>query len=218
MQNKKIIYIVGGFLFILIGGGLVFFFGRKTGLIKTPPKTVTDSVTMPKIDKITGTEGMFVSKGESVPMPLVPKSSEERVVVTDAVLTAKGSFDLAQKSALAWAPDAKLVFIKTLGTVMLDGRTSYWQIGFGSLKKKSGYEIVIKGGAIVSATEVPATAYGYDLPKNWYDSSDAISSIRTLPQFDAATLSQVNFFYDIDAQEWRYSIVSSIGASVIRVR
>jgi len=205
-------------LVLALGGGLLFWFSRKAGLIETPPKVVTDTIVIPKSEKITGAEGIYTRKNDAVAVPLSPKSSGEKVIVTDAVLTAKGSFAMAQKSALAWAPDAKLVFIKTLGTVMLDGKTSYWQLGFGSLKKKSGYEIVIKGDAIASTTEVATAVYGFDPPKNWYDSGDAISSLRTLPQFHDATVTQINFFYDKDAKWWVYSVLTSIGSDIMPVR
>lgn len=211
--NLKIILMI--LLVLAIGGGALYFFGKKVGIIETPPKVVTDSITIPHSDKITGTEGLFVSKSEGIPVPLVPSNGGEVVVVVDAILTAKGSFDLAHKSALSWAPDAKLVYIKTLGTIMLDGRTSYWQLGFGSLKKKSGYDIVIKGDVVASATEVPTTVYGFELPKNWYDSGDAIDSVRTLPRFRDVTVSQINFFYD---KGWLYSVVTSVGSSVIPVK
>lgn len=223
-KNKKIIIICVAVVLVLAG-----VFGRRLfpkfknvttvfEASKEKPKIITDEIIIPKIDKITGTEGVFVNKGEGVPVLLAPNSKGESIVVVDAVLTVKGSFNLAQKSALVWASDAKLVFIKTLGTVMLDGKSSYWQIGFGSLNKKSGYEIVIKGDTIVSSTEVSTISYGFDLPQNWYDSGDAIDSIRTLPQFREASVSQINFFYNNDAKWWSYSVITSVGSSIMSVK
>ena len=115
-------------------------------------------------------------------------------------------------------PDAKLVFIKSLGSVMLDGKSSYWQIGFGSKAKKGGYEVVVQGDRIVEAKEVSSSVYGYDEPLHFYDSNDAIDTIRTQPYYQDATLSQVNLYYNTDGKVWVYALATSKGVTSVPLK
>src|SRR3989338_6961807 len=70
-----------------------------------------------------------------------------------------------------WSSDAKLVFIKSLGAITLEGKSSQWQLAFSSKTKvKKGYEIIIQADQIVSKKEIDSTAVGADLSKNWKDS------------------------------------------------
>lgn len=147
-------------------------------------------------------------------VPLVPKDDSERVIIPNAIFTLKEAYGKSLDSAIGWASDARLAGIRSIGTVTLDGRSSLWQIGYGSNLKKSGYEILIDGNSIVSQREVAWMGtgdYGYNIPINWYDGVEAVKAINTLPQFKDATISGINLYFNEDSIKWGYSIISSIG-------
>ncbi len=202
---------------------IVFFVSRSLQSVsftraKNTPQVVTDTIVIPALKSITGSEGRLIEPTQGQPIPLVPQNGSEQVVVTDAVLTLRGAYDLAQSEVIKNAPDAQLVFVRSLGTITLDGRSSYWQAGFGSAKNKKGYVVVMKGHAIVSMEEIPSQNYGYPLPSNWYDSGDTIDAIRTMPQFAKATVSSFSFFYNEDGKRWGYALGTSEGTMAIPVR
>lgn len=191
---------------------------KKIG-IGGKPHTVIDSVSIPETERITGTEGKLMERNTTAyPVPLVPKNDRDRVVVVGAELTLKRGYERAVIEAKKWAIDAKLVFVQSLGSIDLDGRSSYWQIGFGSKNKKKGYEIIMQGNKIISQKEIESSAYGFDLPKNWYDSGNAVISLQTLPQFSDAMITGLNFFYNTDGKIWMYSVVTSLGAYTTPVK
>ncbi len=202
---------------------IVFFISRSLQSVsfthtKNAPRVITDNITVPVALSITGREGRMVESTQGQPVPLAPQEGSQTVIVTDAVLTVKGAYALALKETAKDAPDAKPVFVRSLGTVTLDGHSSYWQVGFGSAKNKKGYEALIQGEKIVSLKEIPSQSYGYALPKNWYDSGDAIDSIRTMPQFTDATVSSISFFYNEDGKRWGYALGTSKGTVSVPVR
>jgi len=216
MKSRRIILIALLALLVCSVGG--YFLLRQTGVIHRTPKVITDSVALPQTQKFTGGEGKFIEGSAGVPVALMPDDPGEEVIVVGAELAIKGAYEVALAEAKKWAPDAKLLFAQTLGTITLDGKTSYWQIGFASAQKRKGYEIIVQGSSAISAKEVVSAAEGFDLPKNWYDSNEALSSMRSLPQFSDATVSKISFFYDTEARSWMYSILTSVGASAMPVR
>ena len=146
---------------------ILYFFGikpsdlaKELGLQKEKPQVIEETLVIPDTQKITGVEGRMVSEG-SVQVPLVPKSEAEKVIVSKAVLTVKGSYDKAKSEAETWSKDAKLVFVKSLGGITLEGKSSQWQLAFSSATKSGkGYEIVIQTDQIVSKKEIDSKAIG----------------------------------------------------------
>lgn len=150
--------------------------------------------------------------------PLVPKSDGERVVVTKAVLTVKGAFDFSKTEAIQWSENAKLAYVKSLGAITLDGKSSEWQVIYISTdkdKKGRGYEIVVFGDQILSKKEIDASFVGADVAENIKDSDKAIVVLQELPQYSSATLSAINFYYNSDVKGWRYNLVTSSGAVTV---
>lgn len=224
-MNKKIIILI---VFILIVVGLVAAFmifpefGSKISRVVDlkPDKPIVienEQLVIPNTQKITGGEGSVVGQG-GVAVLLVPKSENEKVIVPKAILTVKDSYDLAKLEAEKWANDAVPVFIKSLGAVTLEGKSSEWQLAFSSaIKKGKGYEIIIQADQIVSKKEINSTATGANLPKNWIDSGEAVKKLQAMPQYGTVSISTINFFYNADAKEWRYGFSTSVGATSVRL-
>lgn len=225
-HKKRVITSLAVIVAIIVGGVMIYSF-KGTGRFKgfsgreTPvptPLVVEEQLIIPETKQISGTEGRIVTEG-AVDVPLVPTSEGEKVIVQKAVLTVKGSYDLANPEAVTWSGDAKLVFIKSLGAITLEGKSSQWQLAFSSKTKATkGYEIIIQGDKIVSKKEIDSTAVGADLPKNWYDSDGAIKSLQGSPQFASATISSIQFAYDLDSKGWLYALSTSRGVTSIVVR
>lgn len=223
--NKKTLYIAAGIIIALaiIAGVLYYFNLIPRSILKTAgikkPQVIEENLVIPDTQKITGGEGKTVDSGSGISVPLVPKDESEQIIVTKAVLTVKGTYDLARTDATTWSPDAKLAFIKSLGAITLGGKSSQWQAVFVSKTKTGmGYEIIIQADQIVSKKEIPSKATGADTPaKNWYDSDGAIKSLQTMPQFFDATVSSITFSYDTDSKKWIYALSTSRGATAMTV-
>ena len=221
MSKVKIILII---IIIAALGSVFYWLGSDKKIMVAPAdearkaRVIQEKLTIPDTTSFTGAEGRVVDQG-SVAVALVPKSDAEKVIVPGAELSVKGSYDFAQPEASKWSSDAKLVFIKSLGAVTLDGKSSQWQIAFSSKTKKSrGYEIIVQKNKIVSQKEIESAATGTDIPANWFDSGEAIKTIQDMPQYNNASISAINFFYNFDAKEWKYGISTSAGVTSIRVR
>lgn len=218
-KNKIIISLVA--IAVLAISGVIVWqkqsFFKHTVTFWEKPREINDTVAIPNTSKITTNDGrVFVSTGQKV--ALVPKTKGEEVIVSSAVLTIKSGFELANSEAKKWSLDAKLVYAKSLGTVDLNGKSSGWQYAFGSKQKKKGYEIIIERAGIVSQKEIEATSYGYDLPKNWYDSPDAIASIQSSAPFSNETLGSLLFFYSDNGKIWQYALATSFGNTILQVK
>lgn len=216
MQKNKIYYAVAGtfiLLFIIMG---IYFFGGFTFVKKTlhlgPQGTVVqENLVIPNTQKVNGVEGRFMVNG-NVQTPLMPKNESQQIVVEKAILTLKGCYNLAALEAQKWSADAKPVFIKSLGAVTLEGKSSQWQIIFSSASKpKKGYEIIVQADQIVSKKEIDSTAVGADFPNNLKDSVEAIKVLQELPQYSDATLSAISLYYNADGKIWRYTLSTSKG-------
>lgn len=196
--------------------GLVFFLSKKDGMIKEKKnvKIIEENLLAPDTKGILGNEGMILAESEYK----LPIKDSGEIIVSKAALAIRAAYDQALPEAGRWADDSSLVFIKSLGAVTPEGESSQWQIVFGSKKKKAGYEIIIQADMMVSEKEIESKNYGYGLPENWYDSGEAIASLSNLPQFSGATISAINFFYNNDAEEWRYAIATSFGNTSMRVK
>ncbi len=134
-KNKKNIYIVGGILFVLIAFVVLYFTGLipssvvKKFELKKGPQVIEENLVIPDTQKITGGEGKTIQNG-NVNVPLVPKDDSQKMIVAKAVLTVKGVYELVKPEAEKWSADAKLAFIKSLGAITLEGKSSQWQIVF----------------------------------------------------------------------------------------
>ena len=190
---------------------------KKAVTFYEKPHVVEETLVIPETKLVEMAAGRTPST-DRYAVPLVPETEGDKVVVPNAVLTLKGSYEVAKPKAGAWAPDAKLVFLSSQGAVTLEGKSSMWQVVFGSLSEKKGYEVIIQGDKIVSEKEIPTAEYGYNLPTNWYDANEAIGSIQSLPQFADATVSSINFFYNRDAKRWGYALGTSRGTTSMPVK
>jgi len=164
----------------------------------------------------------FAIEYGAYPVPLVPKDDSERVIVPNAILTLKEAYIKSQEVIIGWASDAKLAGIRSIGSITLDGRSSMWQIAYGSHFKKKGYEIIIHGDSMVSQKELLWMGgdnydYGYNIPANWYDSEGVIRALQELPQFSDATASSINLYYNTDGNIWRYFLSTSRGITSMSV-
>lgn len=208
-----------GFVLILLVGALAYWGTNKfsqTSPTPTPtgtPRVIEEELILPNTENITTTEGRSTETGRTE-VPLVPKEDGERVIAPQAILTTHGVYNLAHPTALSWASDATLVFIKSLGTVTLEGTSTQWQLVFAAKTKKAkGYEIIVWGKEIVSKKEVDASTEGADLPESWIDSPKSIQALQELPQFSNATVSSINLYYNTDARSWRYALATSEGTT-----
>lgn len=168
---------------------------------------IDDVVKLPNTVIVNSNEGEIVPRGE-YNIKLQPQSESEQALITKAKFTLKESYSLAVLEAVKWSDDQKLVFIKSIGAIGLDGRSSSWQLVFASEKKNKNYEIIILEDKIVSLKELNSAISGYDLPINWYDSYEAIVSLRTLPQFSTSTISALSFYYSIPEASWAYGLAN----------
>lgn len=222
MSQKSLIILLG--FFIAVSVLLVIFYiyfsdsvsvsqrsGGYVSVVPEKPKIIEEKLIIPKTQEISGGEGRAAGQGP-VAVALVPKTEDEKVVVAKAVLTVKGSYDLAVSQAKIWANDANLVFVKSLGAVTLEGKSSQWQIVFFSeIKPGKGYEIIIQGDQVVSRKEIESAARGAVLPNTWRDSGEIVASLQELPQFSDATVSSINLYYNVDGKIWRYVLSTSRG-------
>ncbi|HBB56993.1 TPA: hypothetical protein DEW47_03960 [Patescibacteria group bacterium] len=221
-QNRnKIIYLSLGSVFgvLFIFSAVYFLRDDKSDNLsfmadkKEKPKVIDEDLVIPDTQKVTLTEGRFGGEG-NVQTPLVPKNDGEKIIVTKAILTVKGSYDLAMPAAQEWSSDAKVAMVKSLGAVTLDGKSSQWQLVFSSvLKNGKGYEVIIQADQIVSKKEIDLSAVGVDLPINFRDSNEAIIGLQELPQYSDATISALTLYYNTDLKAWRYTLTTSRGVT-----
>lgn len=222
LTRRNILISVGAMIIAAFAVGAIFAIqrgsigGAAPSLDEKPRRIITDNIVLPDTKKIAIIDGRM-NGSEAFAMPFDPSASAQ-IDVPQARLTARGVYDRAVSDALSWEPDARLVFIKSLGTVTISGRATAWQIVFGSEKKKKTFEILFNSEKIASEKEIDGSSVGHEFPKEWYDSDEAIRSVQNLPQFQNATLTALNFFYNTDAKEWRYGLVTSAGNTSMRVK
>lgn len=229
MQQKNLIIILVVVIVIALSAlGVYIFFPDvfksltrpATEIKKEQPKVIEETLEIPQTEKITGAEGKIIEEG-NVDVPLVPKSEGEKVIVSKAVLTVKGAYNLALAEAQKWSPDARLVFIKSLGAVTLEGKSSQWQLAFSSKSKTNkGYEIIIQADQIVSKKEIDSAAIGVDLPKSWPDSDYFIKELQKRPTNADATLSGFLLASTPESTDvkWWFSISTSKGTVTFEVK
>ena len=223
MWNKIIIGLIIVVLIVAGGGAAYYFFFFKNASPSSvqknaaTPEVITENLQIPNTISVGAVEGRMMNAG-TVAVPLVPKSDSERVIVPQAVLTVKGTYALAQSEAVKWSADAKPVFIKSLGAVTLEGKSSQWQTVFSAkTKPKKGYEVIVQGDKIVSQKEIDSTTVGADVPKNWKDAGEIIKELQSHPLYQNATVSGINFYLNADNKKWYYAFSTSKGISSISI-
>jgi hypothetical protein len=167
---------------------------------------IDDEIKIPETVEIASNEGEIVPRG-LYNIKLQPQSESETVIITKAKLTLKEAYNLSLVEAEKWSNDAKLIFIKSNGALGLDGKASSWQLAYGSINKRAGYEIIIVSDKIVSAKEIKSDSSGFSLPANWYDSYEAIAALN-LPQFSQDTISAISFYYSSANDSWAYGLAN----------
>ncbi len=207
-------------LIILIAtGSLKISLKEMIGEEEQQGRVIEENLVIPVTEQISGNEGRISNTDSGAyNVPLVPKNNEEKIIVPNAVYTLKNAYDAANQTAIIWSSDSKLVLIKSLGTIALDGKSSEWQLVFNSVGNKKDYEIIIMGDSIASKKELDSNTAAFDLPVNWYDSEGAIKSIQTLPQFSDATISSISFYYNTDGKNWEYALNTSKGMTSMPVK
>lgn len=216
-SNK--IFWIGGAVVIIILVLAVYFWQTSPSFKKAvtfleKPTVITENIVIPNTTR-TMTSDARVASGDKYAVPLVPKTNGEEVIVPNAVLTLRESYNLASVEGEKWATDAKLVYIKSLGAVTLEGKSSTWQVVMGSRTKGMGYEVIIQGSAVLSQKEVDSKDYGGTIPEIWKDLAVVIKELQSHPLYQNATVSEVNFYYNTDNKKWYYAIATSKGMSSI---
>lgn len=220
---KKNIFIVIVALVILAVGAGIAFWGSRTGrkvAIQGSPRVIEETLVIPDTQEVYTADARILEQG-AVAVPLVPKSEEEKVIVPRAELTLKGGYAAATLVAEQWDSTALLVFVKSLGALTLDGKSSSWQVMFSSPNKKgAGYEVILQGKNIVSKKEVTSEASGVALPQNWKDSGEFIKILRERASFTDATISSLLFSSTPESKDvqWWLSISTSKGTVTFEVR
>lgn len=215
-QHQRIAFAVA--LLVLLGALLIVLlyyggFGRAKRVLWGGERTISETPSPRTLSQVRASDSrLALSSGEEVYLV-----SREQVLIEQGK-TLKEGYALALPEGEQWSPDAKLVYVRSLGTVTTLGVSSGWEVAFGSAVKKKGYVVSIVRGAVTDKKEVASSSFGYSLPKEWYDAGEAIRSIQTLPQFRDATISGINFYYNEDGKRWGYAISSSNGTVSIPVR
>lgn len=214
-NNKRKIFVVLSVVLLAICSLVAYYggFGKARTVIFGGERVVKETPTPRTVNKVTIYDVRSVSKtGENVRLV-----SREHITIEDGK-TLKEGFTIALPFALEWAADAKPVYVRSMGTVTVEGISSGWEVAFGSTTNKNGYVISVINGVAAEKKEISAISSGYTLPTNWYDAGDAVKSIQTLPQFSESTISGINFYYNEDGKKWGYAISSSNGTVSVPVR
>lgn len=215
MQNSKI-FILGGVVIVTLA--VVAWFAMRGGDHTFSPQgvVVEEELVIPNTENIEGNEGRIVKSG-AYESPINP-SDETRAVSARAILTIKGAYEAALPVARGWSADAKLISIRSLGIVTFGGMSGEWQVLFGSAERKAGFEVIVYGDAIALQKNVLSESFGFTLPADWYDSGDALLSLRAMSQFADATVSSLSFFYNEDGKRWGYGLATSKGTVSMPVK
>lgn len=217
-KNISLIITIIGLL--VIGGSVAFYAATRTERtvsIQGKPRIVEEKPVIPNTEKVYTADARMLEQS-GVAVPLAPKTEEEKVIVPQAELTLKEAYAAAARAAQKWDDAALFVFVKALGTVTLDGKSSGWQVLFSSPDKRNmGYEIIISGGTIASEKEVASDAVGAAVPEQWKDLGEVIAELQTHPLYQNATVNGASFHLNPDNKKWYYGILTSKGASTIAV-
>ncbi len=217
LRKNKVVWSVLALL-LVAGVWAAYTWIQRTGSLPAiikPVIVVDEKLVIPNTTSVAPNAGRIVEQGR-VQAPV--NESQGEVVSARAILTLKGGYTTALSEALLWAPDAALVFERSLGVVTAEGKSGEWQVTFGSKVKKAAFEVLVYGDIIASKKEIPSASYGFPLPENWYDSPDALISLHAMPQFETVTVSSINFYYNEDGKRWGYALATSNGTISMSVK
>ena len=218
-MKKNLVIIIALAVLVIVGGVLFWNSARKERKItvRGTPRVIEEHITIPDTQAVNEADARLLEQG-AVAVPLVPKSEEEKVIIPQAELTLKEGYALAADAARQWDDAALLVFVKSLGTVTLEGKSSSWQAMFSSSGKKNiGYEVILQGKNIVSKKEIASEASGAAIPQNWKDLEEIIRELQQHPLYQDASITAASFHLNPDNKKWYYGILTSKGASTIAV-
>lgn len=217
-ENRKTVIVLAVLFVVVIIALSIWIF--KPGLIEKAKidlqggKVVEDKIIIP--DTVTAAPSDAKIKNDSgYEVPLAPKSNEEKIIISQETISLGGSVDLALLEAKKWSEDAKLSFVKSLGTVTLTGESASWQTIFHSASKKKSYEIIVSFGNIASQKEIESNLAGGDLPKNLKDLKEIIKNLGEHPLYQGATMSGATLYFNPDNKKWYYSLSTSKGVSSV---
>lgn len=90
--------------------------------------------------------------------------------------TARQGQDLARAAAIAWADDARLIYVENDEAVGADGAAERWGYLFHSPSREASRAYSVKGEKIVTAVDAPFEFAAPPLPGPWIDSAAALSA------------------------------------------
>jgi hypothetical protein len=215
MNKRNMLFAAAAVALILLVGALSWTKERYTFNEGALSRKVEVSPVLPDTVAIEKGEARQAGAGE-VSLPI--DQDDRSFTVADAVLTIKGGYGIALPLAAAWADDAMLYHVRSIGPVTSKGTAAEWQVVFASDKKQKGYEVIVFRDAVLREKEIEVAGGGHSLPTDWYDSPDALASLQGQPQFEKATLSSLQFFYNEDGKRWSYGVATSNGTVSIPVR
>jgi len=218
-MKKNLIIIITLVVLVAVAGVLFWNSTRKERKITVQgtPRVIEEHITIPDTREVNEADARLLEQG-AVAVPLVPKSEEEKVIIPQAELTLKEGYAAAADAARQWDDAALPVFIKSLGAVTLEGKSSSWQTMFSSPDKENiGYEVILQGKSIVSKKEVVSEARGAAAPQNWKDLGEVIRELQQHPLYQDASITAASFHLNPDNKKWYYGILTSKGASTIAV-
>src|SRR3989344_5382824 len=202
-MKKNLIIIITLVVLVAVAGVLFWNSTRKERKITVQgtPRIIEEHITIPDTREVNEADARLLEQG-AVAVPLVPKSEEEKVIIPQAELTLKEGYAAAADAARQWDDAALPVFIKSLGTVTLEGKSSSWQTMFSSPDKENiGYQVILQGKSIVSKKEV----------------GEVIRVLQQPPLYQDASLTAASFHLNPDNKKGYYGILTSKGASTIAV-
>lgn len=213
-NNQRLVWIMAGVLTLIVG--VVAYYGSpmKTKRAIFDNERVISEKPTPRAVESTAS---FDARAATSTGQAVSLTSSTHLLIDDGT-TIKEGYAIANPVALSWSSDAKLVYIRSLGTVTLGGVSSGWEVAFGSKMLSKQYVISVINGKVAKNAEIIATSFGHDVPMKWHDSGDAIKSIQTSSVFKDATISGLNFYYSEDSKLWGYAISTSRGVVPVFVR
>lgn len=90
--------------------------------------------------------------------------------------TARSGEGLARAAAVAWADDARLIYVENDEAVGADGAAERWGYLFHSPSREASRAYSVRGEKIVTAIDAPFEFAAPPLPGPWIDSGEALTA------------------------------------------
>jgi len=90
--------------------------------------------------------------------------------------TARQGQELARAAAIAWAEDARLIYVENDEPVGADGAAERWGYLFHSPSREASRAYSVQGDRIVTAVDAPFEFAAPPLPGPWIDSAAALDA------------------------------------------